>query len=238
MKKSTLLPICFTFLLFLLFSVEKSEARQSKNVSVKNFQSISVSSGIDLYLQPAGTESLQIKGSEEMVNQVVVEQEGTHLRIYIRSGMKWTNLFRNETLRVYVQFKKLNTLTASGGSDVFSEGLIKTDQFNIRTSGGADVDLQLQCRDLSISSSGGSDVKVRGTATNLEINSSGGSDVNAFELKADFAKISASGGADIDVFVNEAIEASASGGGDIRFKGNASLRKTNQSKSGSVRHVK
>ncbi|RZJ81272.1 MAG: DUF2807 domain-containing protein, partial [Chryseobacterium sp.] len=50
-------------------------------------------------------------------------------------------------------------------------------------------------------------------------------------------KVQASGGSDVGIFVNKGLEAAASGGGDVSYKGNASLKKTSSSKSGDIQHV-
>ena len=97
--------------------------------------------------------------------------------------------------------------------------------------------MNLICNNLSIESSGGSDIKLQGKATNLTLQSSGGSDISAYALITDYAKIESSGGSDVEVYVNKGLQASASGGSDITFKGNGALRKTSDSKSGSVKHV-
>ncbi len=68
----------------------------------------------------------------------------------------------------------------------------------------------------------------------MEISSSGGSDVDAFDFIVENARVHSSGGADVNIHVTRALEASASGGSDIVFKGKAAL-KNNSSKSGSVK---
>ena len=224
-------------ILFMIVTSYMAKAQEAKNFPVKNFSSIGVSSGIDLYLTQGNSESVSIKSDSETLKDIIVEQNGENVTIKFKDGIKWSGMFKNRVIKAYVNFKTLNTLAASGGSDVFTQNHIKTDKLAIRSSGGSDLKLTIVCNDLSVQSSGGSDIDLKGKAANMTIQSSGGSDVDAFELIADYAKVQASGGSDVNLYVNKGLEASASGGGDVSYKGNASLKKTSTSKSGDVHHV-
>ncbi len=223
--------------LLIAFSSYAAKAQDSKSFPAKNFNSIGVSSGIDLYLTQGNSEGVVVKSDSETLKDILVEQNGNDIRIKFRDGIKWSSMFKNRVIKAYVNYKILNELAASGGSDVYIQNQIKTDKLAIRASGGSDVKVSLTSNDLTVQSSGGSDISLKGKAANMTIQSSGGSDVNAFELITDYAKVQASGGSDINIYVNKGLEASASGGGDVSFKGNAALNKTSSSKSGEVHHV-
>ncbi|WP_406825362.1 head GIN domain-containing protein [Pedobacter sp. KACC 23697] len=214
-----------------------AKAQETKSFTAKNFTSIGVSSGIDLYLTQGSSESVSIKSDSETLKDIVVEQNGSNVTIKFKDGIKWGGMFKNRTIKAYVSFKSLSAIAASGGSDVFTQNQIKTDKLAVRSSGGSDLKLNVVCKDLSIQSSGGSDIDLKGKAENMTIQSSGGSDIDAYELITDYAKVQASGGSDVNIYVNKGLEASASGGGDVSYKGNASLKKTSSSKSGDVHHV-
>lgn len=214
-----------------------ANAQDSKSVRVKDFNGLTVSSGIDLYLTQGSSESLTIKGRSDVIENVIVEQNGTHVAIRYKSGVNWSSLFRNQSIKVYVNYKTLNRLGASGGSDVYTVNMLKTDALNLSASGGADLKLNLTCKDLTLSISGGSDAELKGSGENLKVTASGGADVDAFSYMVDYARAIVSGGSDANLYVNKGLEASASGGGDVNFKGKAFLKKLNNSKSGDIRHV-
>ncbi|MNK27917.1 hypothetical protein D3C87_462840 [compost metagenome] len=235
MRNSFLLKISGLFIAcFITLNVS---AQSSKTVSVKNFNSIGVSSGIDLFLTQGSTESLVIKGLEDVIKDVVIEQEGNNLTIKYKDGINWGRLFKGTSIQVYVNFKKLNSISASGGSDVETQNTINTDKVSIKSSGGADMDLSIVCKDITIASSGGSDINLKGSAENMVLNTSGGSDVDAFEFKVNYAQVNTSGGSDANIFVNKGLTASATGGSDIHYKGSAALKKVSNSKSADITHV-
>ncbi len=221
-------------LLFIVVSSYITKAQDTKTVEIKNINSVTVSSGIDLYLTQGNSESLNIKASSDLLKNVVVESSGGNLTIKMKEGINWGSMFKNQTIKAYLNFKTLSALTASGGSDV----QVKADKFALRSSGGSDVKLNLICKDLQLQTSGGSDVKLTGKAENMVLQTSGGSDVDAYDFVVDYAKVTASGGSDANINVTKGLEAGASGGSDVHYKGNASLKNVNNSKSGDVSHVR
>lgn len=221
----------FTLLYFNLF------AQSSRNIAISGFTGVGVSSGINLYLIQGNTESVVIKGDEDAIKDVVVEKKQESINIKYKDGINWSRLFKGKEINVYVTFKNLYAIAASGGSDVFNEGTLKTDKLSLATSGGSDVELTLVCKNITIASSGGSDVKLKGSAENMVLSASGGSDVDAFDFKVNYAQVNTSGGSDANIYVQKALTASASGGSDITYKGNAAVKKTSNSKSSDITHV-
>ncbi|RZM24235.1 MAG: DUF2807 domain-containing protein [Pedobacter sp.] len=213
-------------------------AQSTKNISVSNFSGITISSGIDLYINQTGTESVKLVGDNDLIESVVVEKEGNNIRIHYEEGFRWSSIFSKKTVKAYVTVKELKALTASGGSDVYTQNTIKSSQMDLRASGGSDIKMSLVCSDIKIQSSGGSDIDLKGSAENMTLSTSGGSDVNALGFPVNYAKVTASGGSDANVYVNKALEASASGGSDVHYKGDASYKKTSSSKSGDVTRIK
>lgn len=224
-------------LLLMMLASYVTKAQEAKNFPVKNFNSIGISSGIDLYLTQGGSEAVTIKSDTETLKEIIVEQSGNNINIKFKDGINWGGVFKNRVIKAYVNYKTLNALAASGGSDVYTQNQLKTDKMAIRSSGGSDLKLNVVCEDITIQSSGGSDINLKGKATNMSIQSSGGSDIDAYEFITEYAKVQASGGSDVSIYVSKGLEASASGGGDVSYKGNASLKKTSSSKSGDVHHV-
>lgn len=224
-------------LLIVLFSSGSLFAQSSKNVSVNKFNEVSISSGIDLYLTQGPAEGLKFVGDKEMLESVIVEKDGSGIKIRFKNGFHWSGLFSKQTLKAYVTYKTLHAVSASGGSDVFTQNTLRTDRLTLQASGGSDLKMDIACKDIEIHSSGGSDVDLKGNAGNMVLHTSGGSDVNAFNFRVDYARVEASGGSDANVYVTKALEASASGGSDVHYKGNASYKKTSFSKSGSVTKV-
>jgi hypothetical protein len=211
----------FSVALLLMIMAQNSFGQViSEQRKVSGFKGISVWSGIDLYLKQGGTEGVTIEADKDKMERIVVEMKGDILEIHLSGNWNWS--WKNsKPMKAYVTFKDLNSLTASGGSDVYSEGKLDLIKLNLKVSGGADAKLELDADELTCDASGGSDAVLKGTATVFKGSCSGGSDLKASDLKTNFCKVSASGGSDAHVNAVKEISISASGGSDVFHSGGA-----------------
>ena len=222
--------------LLVVLTALTATAQENRSFPVKSINRVQVSSGIDLYLTHGNTESLTIKGNSTVLKEVEAVQNGDALVIRFKDNFSWKRMMSQSSVKAYLSYKTLRAITASGGSDVYSQNMLTTDNLSLTASGGADLDLNISCKNLTLRISGGSDADLSGKAENMIAELSGGSDLDAMSLAVVNARVSASGGADANVNVSGALEAHASGGSDIHYKGNPSVQKNN-SNSGSVKRI-
>jgi len=196
---------------------------------VGSFSGVEIGSGIDLYLNQGGKETVAVSADDIQVrDRIVTEVKNGVLKIYLKQdGWKWN--WGNHHLKAYVSCANINKLTASGGSDVYVQGNLKLEKLDLNASGGSDFKGKVDVRDLSVDCSGGSDIYISGVAGKLDVNSSGGSDYHGFELVADVRNASARGGSDASVNCSKELSATASGGSDIYYKGSATIKKISSS---------
>lgn len=222
----SLVILCFGFL-----SVDAQE-QQSKNIILSGFSEISVSTGLDLIITRGDTESAKIVATENLIDAVVVEQNGNKVNVKWKPIQSQKKAWLNKTAKVYITYKNLNLLEAGEGSSLKTENTLKTDHLDVFVSSGAIFKADLDCGKLQLKTSSGASATLSGKATEIKMESSSGSLVNALELMADYATVNASSGANIKVNVSKALEPFASSGGRIRYKGNADLKNFTGSKTG------
>ncbi len=205
---------------------------RTENRTARDFSSVKVSTGIDLFLTMGDAEAVKVVADENIIDNIKTEVENGTLKIYVKNrpfSWNW-----NRTQKVYVTLKKLENLDASSGSDVISENTLKGKSIRISSSSGSDVKLKLEYEEVHMDSSSGSDASLSGTCKELVASSSSGSDINAQDLRSQNCHVSVSSGADAVVYVSEELEADASSGGDIRYLGNPKTKNINESSGGDV----
>ncbi|MDE3253189.1 MAG: DUF2807 domain-containing protein [Bacteroidota bacterium] len=202
-----------------------------------NFHAIDISDGIDLYLSQGNEEAVAVSASDkDYRDKITVEVVDGVLKIYFEKGNRWGFHFGNRKLKAYVSAKTLDGLTASGGSDVFIDQTLKSENLVVHVSGGSDFRGRVESNTLKLHASGGSDMYISGNTENLSIEASGGSDIHGFDMVSNFCRISTSGGSDVRISANREIDASSSGGSDVYYKGTASIR-SSKSGGGSIKKV-
>lgn len=213
------------------FAFSKDENLAKRVFLLENFNSVSVSSGIDLYLQPSNKNEASVVSSKDVLNDVEVTIKGSQVVIRFKNGFHWS-FKKNSGVKVYLSYKQLNAISASGGSDVYMNNneTLKSNRLQISGSGGADFKLKVEVGELSCDTSGGSDLYLSGSATNASFSSSGGSDVKAKDLIVKECTVQASGGSDASITATESLTVQASGASDVYYWG--SPKKTSISASG------
>ena len=235
MKKYFLLSILFVSALAINAQKIINDANAERR-PVKSFHAVKVSGGIDLYISE-GDEAIAVSARDaETRNYIKTEVVDGVLKIWF----EWKNgrnifMSTNKQLKAYVSYKKLDALSASGGCDIIVDGTITQSSLSINISGGSDFKGKVAVQDLKVESSGGSDVDISGKASRLSAEVSGGSDLNGYDLVTETTSVEASGGSDVEITVNKELNARASGGSDVFYRGSASVSEVKSSGSSSVK---
>jgi uncharacterized protein YneR len=204
----------------------KDENTSKEERTVSSFTKVSLSGGIDLTIAQGNPKTISVEASENAIDNLITEVKNGQLKIYFDK-----NIRRVKKAHVFITVNNLEKISASGGSDIESKGKLKFDELAIHSSGGSDIELELEVKHLDCHTTGGSDVDLEGSAETLKLHASGGSDFNGFNFKTRAATVSASGGSDSNVYASESIKVSASGASDVNFKGDP--KKTELKSSGS-----
>ena len=202
-----------------------------------SFTAISVSSGIDLYLSHGNEESLAVSASDQKhMDRFKTEVVNGTLKIYYdNKGVTWKS--ENRKLKAYVSFKTLQRLNVSAGSEAVVNGSINADDFIVDVSSGAYFKGTINAKTISADVSSGASINISGKSDTLKVDVSSGAEFKGYDLVTDYCDASASSGAGVRVTINKELNAKASSGGDIHYKGAALIRDIKTSGGGSVKKV-
>jgi hypothetical protein len=196
---------------------------------VESFDGIKASAGINVFLFQGDEEKVVVEADENLHDCIKTEVKGSTLHCYIDC-----NIHFSKQMNVYVNYKTLNKINASSGSDVSGETLLKTGMLNVEVSSGADVKIEVDAQSVYCNVSSGSDATLKGKAGKFEGSASSGADIKANELTVNTCEASASSAGDIRITVTERIKANASSGGDITYYGNPEIEHIEESSGGDV----
>ena len=204
-----------------------SFSQVSEKRETASFTGVSVGSGLTAYVSQ-GSQLVELKGDEEYIKKVTTTVKDNVLYVNVENmGLNWNF---GEKVKIYVSAPEFSYIGSSGGANVFSGNIIKSKDLTLKSSGGADLKLEVEADMLTAECSGGADMELRGKAGSLDAECSGGADIEAADLVSANCKARASGGADMKVHATQSLVARASGGADIYYKGNP--EKLDKSESG------
>lgn len=195
----------------------------------QKFTKIKVSTGLDLYLSQGSKNKVTLEADENLHDIIITEVNDGVLKIYSEK-----NIWQAKARKVFVTVKNLEGLTATSGSDVYTEDVLKVETIKVSATSGADIRIALDADTVETSATSGSDIRISGTANNHTSRANSGASIEAYKLISKNATVNVSSGADINIYASESINAKASSGGDIDFKGNPREINKKSSSGGSV----
>ncbi len=229
----------FFFLLTASFTTCFSQQTiiKDKNAEVRpvaDFTGIKVSGGIDVYLSQSDSYSLAVSASDDKYrDNIKTEVNNGILEIYYDNDHSLRNN-DDKNLRAYISFKTLESIEASGASDVIVSSLLTSNTLLVKLSGASDIKGPVKITNLSMELSGASTVTINGDVQNLKLSASGASDVKNYDLHVDNCIAKLSGASDVSLTINSSISANASGASTLFYQGAPEKREVATSGASSI----
>jgi len=178
------------------------------------FSEIKVRTGLDLYIEQGPKNKVTVEADKNLHDIIITEVEDGVLKIYSEK-----NIWRAKAKKVSVTIKDLTFLKATSGSNVAGKGTIKGNEIAITASSGASVRIAVAAKSVVTKSSSGAQIRMEGTTEEHTSSASSGSSIDAYQLISKSAIVKVSSGAAVDLYASEKIDAKATSGGSIHFKG-------------------
>jgi hypothetical protein len=204
--------------------------QQTENRSIGSFRGVRAGEGIDVYLKKGDKEGLKIEVTGTSISNVITEVSGSILKIHMKDGN-----YRNRTVKVYVTYVEIDKLSASSAANIYAEGTVKTDDMEISASSAGSVEITVDVNALEVSASSAGEVELKGMSKSLIADASSAGEIDAYDIEAERVNAEASSGATVKVNVTKELDAHASSGGNVRYRGNPAKSMTDSSSGGSVK---
>lgn len=208
-----------------------AQAQETQTRSIGSFTGIRAEEGIDVFLKKGSKESVRVEVSGTSLENVITELSGSYLKVHMRSG----DYRGSVDVKVYVTYVKIDKLSASSAGSIFSEGSIDADALELSASSAGNVDLTIKAGTVEVNASSAGEVELQGTANTLVAEAASAGEIDAYDLIAKKVEAEASSAGSIKVSVAEELDAHASSGASIRYRGNPNKSITNSTSGGSVK---
>lgn len=206
-------------------------AQESETRNVNSFTGVKAAEGIDVYLLKGNKESVRVEVTGTKLENVITEVSGSYLKVHMREG----NYRGRVDAKVYVTYLKINKLSASSAGSIFSDGTLKTDALEITSSSAGTVEIAIDAGSVEVSASSAGEVELKGKTRSLDADASSAGEIDAYDLVAERVEVETSSAGSVKVTATAELDANASSGGSIRYRGNPNKAITNSSSGGSVK---
>lgn len=201
---------------------------ETRNVS-QDFKKIEVSRGIKVIVEQSDNKSITVEADDNLQKHIITKIENGVL--IIESDKSYNS---TETPVVYVKMPVTNGLSASSGSEITSSNTLITENINVKTSSGSEIQITVEADNIKIESTSGSSVEASGKALKLETAASSGSTINAKNLMTNEITSQATSGSSTNVYPVLKLEAKASSGSSINYHNDPKTISKEESSGGSV----
>ena len=189
---------------------------ETREYSLDGFDEIEISNAFDADVTIAGDadQRVEIAADDNLFDEIVVELDGSTLKIRVRSG---SSLNVATALKATIVAPSLSAVEVSGASraDVRAGGSALS---RLEASGASHIDVtDLETAELKIDVSGASSVDVAGTSGgSVELDVSGASEADLGELPITTADVDISGASNVDFGPAEEVQGNLSGASHVR----------------------
>jgi len=167
--------------------------------------------------------ALRIEAEENLLPYLESEVEGNTLTLGIREGV---NALPTQGIFYYLTVRDLEEITVSGLGNMDVPRLEGTTTA-VNITGGGDINIEeLSAKNLTVEISGLGDLTIAGgEVADQNVTITGGGNYNARELASEAANITITGLGSAAVWTRDALNASISGGGSVRYVGRPQVTK-------------
>ncbi len=201
-----------------------------QSLDLASFEKVSLGVSANLYISQGSTQSITIKGQQNIIDNIISKVEDNTWRIRFDKPVR-----RSGELNIYVTVPKLSSMRVSGSGNVYGEGLFdQSSAFYSGISGSGNMKMNVQAEEMISKISGSGNIALKGQAKAYEVQISGSGNVKAEELQAANCQVRISGSGSAKVDVVDALEVRISGSGDVYYEGRPKIN-SRISGSGSLR---
>lgn len=223
--------VCVITALLVSWSLGLSFAQSDYKLDA--FDEISITGNIEVILQKGDEEKAVVETVGIPEDELNIGVRGQVLRLSLLNSI----FYKNDKVKVKIYYKTLRALRIHAGAKVEATEPITGDALEIHTNSGADVLLEVKANKLEASASEGAILHLRGEVESQKASASTGGQYRALELACKNTYVRASTGGVAKVAVIESLDANASLGGSIEYKGDPDERNRRSVLGGDVRKI-
>jgi hypothetical protein len=196
-------------------------AQNIQTRDVDAFDKITVFGNIDVTIEKGIKEDVKIESGSVDIDDIKVKNDGLTLKI--SSLDKIFNGRRQ--IKIKITYRELRALTTNGGAELSGQMPVKGDKIELKAGSGSVLNLDVEMNVLKADVCQGATINLQGSCHSQEIEASTGGIFNAYELKCDSSYVKVNTGGLAKLKAIDLIDAAASTGGQISYRGEPKVKK-------------
>lgn len=199
--------------------------------SLAPFSGVQNSLSAEVHLSQGPQEDIRIEAQENILANMITKVRNGRLEIGFDQNVR-----RHDGIKIWITIPEIKEIAVSGSGELYSDGVIEGEAFEVNISGSGDVKLLTEVQTIEANVSGSGEVKLAGSAEEATFSVFGSGKIGALEMPLKHANVHVSGSGDCLLEVLERLDVSISGSGGVRYRGRPVVN-SSISGSGDLEHI-
>lgn len=197
----------------------------------ERFNTLKVSSGLKVRLQPDTVSFVEITGTENGLRSTVASISGKTLSLHVKKSGNGIEL-----PFITVHHTDLTSIKATSAANISNNRntCLRTENLDLDASSAARINLTIECKNVDIKTSSAAKIETDGFANRVTANSSSASKIDIEHLHADYARISASSASNVELRA-DTLNIKATSGATIEYYGNPVIESIDSNSGGNIK---
>ncbi|NPA36381.1 MAG: DUF2807 domain-containing protein [Chlorobi bacterium] len=193
---------------------ETTTKRLTQIRKVSAFDKVKATKGINVTLVEGSREQVEVLIENGSPNDVITEVKDMQLTVKMK-----TKIYKDVAVQVYVTYVTLHELKAGSGATIDAENPVAADRLLLDGGTDSKIILEIDANAIEAEVSAGR-MEISGTTKSQLVKANTGGKYLAFDLESENANVKANTTGRIEITVTKNLNATASNGGNIIYKGN------------------
>ncbi len=198
------------------------QATAQREYTLNPFEVLSVTGNIQVALEQGDVDRVVLETHGIPEDEITVKVDQGVLKLRVINSI-W---YKDETIIARVTYRKLRSINAMAGAEVYSNEVISTERLEVKAGSGANVDLAVEVTSLDAKATEGGELYLKGITDTQRASVATGGQYEGYDLKTKTTYVKASTGGVAEVNVTDYLEATANTGGSIQYGGNPAEKDT------------
>lgn len=200
-------------IILVLFIFISSVNFAQTTIALGDFSDLKVFDKLNVTLVASDENKAEISGTSQSKVEIVNKNGLLKIR------MPLTKIMSGDEAKVTLYFKKIQSIDANEGSNVFCSAIFKQTTLDLSTQEGAQISVVLDVDRTSIKAYSGGIVKVMGSAVTQSVLINSGGILEAGDLETSQTTVSIVAGGSADVRASSLVDAKVKAGGTVTVHG-------------------
>jgi len=219
----------FIVIIFILFTGCDSKSGSGNIVTetrnTGSFDGVSVSGNFNVEIKKGSKEQVIIEADDNLIKNIETTVTGGTLRIRTSD-----NNLHDPHFKVFITAMYIDNLSASASAIIdVKDILVSERELELDASSAAIINTAIDAPEVSAEASSGGELNLSGRTKTLKATTSSGASIKAMNLLSERSIVNSSSGATAKVHASISLDASASSGSNISYRGGANVKKSTSS---------